>query len=322
MKNRILLILLVIMLFSACREQDKLQATIAAIDMDVTVERFDKDFGSATVNNLKTIKDRYPFMFAKHYKDSFWLAWVKDTIQQELVREVALQYPKTDALEEDIERLFKHLKYYFPEFHKPRVVTTTSMVDYRNKVIVTDTIALIALDNYLGADHKFYQNIPQYLRANFKDTYIVTDLAEAYASNYVWQSKRKTLLDEMIYYGKQMYVKALLLPEQTEAQIMGYTQEQFNWAQQNEHYIWRYFVERELLFSTDTKLPARFINPAPFSKFYLAEIDGNSPGRIGQYIGWQIVKAYMNTNNEVTLKAMLSTAPKVIFDNSKFKPRK
>ena len=45
------------------------------------------------------------------------------------------------------------------------------------------------------------------------------------------------------------------------------------------------------LYSTDPELIKRFISPAPFSKFYL-NIDVDSPGQIGQWIGLQIVKAY------------------------------
>ena len=101
---------------------------------------------------------------------------------------------------------------------------------------------------------------------------------------------------------------------------IGYTKEQLDWAIDNESYIWSYFVERELLFNTNPKLLMRFINPAPFSKFNL-ELDRESPGRLGQYIGWQIVRAYMK-NNDVTLVQMLDKNAEDIFNNSKFKPRK
>jgi len=76
-----------------------------------------------------------------------------------------------------------------------------------------------------------------------------------------------------------------------------------------------------LLFSTDSKLPSRFINPAPFSKFYIEDVDADSPGRLGQYIGWQIVRAYMD-QNDVSLKEMLIKSTEEIFNNTKFKPRK
>jgi hypothetical protein len=85
---------------------------------------------------------------------------------------------------------------------------------------------------------------------------------------------------------------------------MGYKPEQITWCQENESYMWRYFIEKKLLYDTDQKLIPRFINPAPFSKFYL-EIDNESPGRVGAWIGWQMVRSFME-NNEVSLAAIIA----------------
>jgi len=136
----------------------------------------------------------------------------------------------------------------------------------------------------------------------------------------IYQPKRKSLLDEMIYFGKVLYFKDAVIPFKNDEEKMGYSKEQLDWAIDNEHYIWSYFVERELLYDTNSKLVLRFINPAPFSKFNL-ELDKESPGRIGQYLGWQIVRAYMK-NNDATLLQMLGATAENIFNNSKFKPRK
>jgi uncharacterized protein YjaZ len=96
--------------------------------------------------------------------------------------------------------------------------------------------------------------------------------------------------------------------------------EQITWCQENESYIWRYFIEKELLYSTDSKLPNRFTNMAPFSKFYL-EIDNESPGRVGQWIGWQIVRSFMQ-NNKVSMQEMIKMDAKELFEKSKYKPKK
>ena len=308
-------------LLGSCKQEDKTEKVINAIGSDIHIERFDMFFANADVKTLPKLKKAYPFMFPKTYSDSVWVSKIKDTLQQELSREVKKVYPNTDKLEGEIASLFNHLKYYFPDFHPPRVITTTSFVDYRNKVIVTDTIALVALDNFLGKDHYFYKGIPAYIAANLRPDQIVVDMARAYAEKYAFQKQRKTLLDEMIYYGKLLYFEDKVIPFKSEAERIGYTQEELDWARANESDIWRYFVERELLYSTDSKLPGRFIIDAPFSKFYLQDIDTNSPGRIGQYIGWQIVKAYMD-NNDVTFNEMLSEDAETIFNNSKFKPKK
>jgi len=316
-----LMSLCVAIIFVSCKKNNKIKTAIANINIDIKIERFDTLFKQLTPEKLPDLKTAYPFMFAETYSDTFWLKKKADTLQVELFGEVEKTFSDFEPIETEIESLLNHLKYYFPEFIPPRMITTTNDVRYRDRVIVTDTIALIALDSYLGPSHKFYGGIANYIKLNFKKEQIVVDLANAYAEQYTYNPERKTLLDEMIYFGKLLYFKDLMLPFKTEAERIGYTDKELNWAIANESYIWRYFVSRELLFSTDTKLPRRFINPAPFSKFYLEEIDADSPGRLGQYIGWQIVRAYMN-QNDVSLKDMLIKSTEDIFNNSKFKPRK
>ncbi len=317
----ILLFLLVVMIAVSCKKDKALEHEIAKLKSDVQIERFDRLFAQVTANKLPDIKRAYPFMFSEKYPDSFWLAKTKDTLQIQLFNEVDKVFANIEDTEIEIESLFNHIKYYFPEFSPPRIITTTNDVDHRNRIIVTDTITVIALDSYLGSTHEFYGGIANFLKANLNKAQIVVDLANEYAKKYTYHPERKTLLDEMIYFGKLLYFKDVMVPFKTEAERIGYTEAQLNWAITNESYIWRFLVSRELLFSTDSKLPRRFINPAPFSKFYLEGVDADSPGRLGQYIGWQIVRAYME-QNDASLKDMLIKNTEDIFNNSKFKPRK
>ena len=321
--SRIILLLSLVLIAVSCKKDSELQKNIAKINTDIKVERFDRLFAEVASEELPNLKQTYPFMFSEKYSDSFWLAKKADTLQIKLFDEVHKAFTDFNNIESEVESLFNHLKYYFPEFNPPRIITVTNDVDYRNRVIVTDTIAVIALDNYLGSEHEFYVygNIPKYVYQNLKKEQIAVDLAGEYAKKYTYQSQKRTLLDEMIYFGKLLYFKDMVIPFKTEAERIGYSPEQLNWAIANESYIWRYFVERELLFSTDSKLPSRFINPAPFTKFYLEEIDADSPGSLGQYMGWQIVRAYMQ-QNDVSLKDMLIKSTEDIFNNTKFKPRK
>jgi len=118
----------------------------------------------------------------------------------------------------------------------------------------------------------------------------------------------------------KLYLLDLYLPLTTDPIKMGYSKDKLDWALSNEEEVWRYFIENKLLYNTDTKLNQRFLNDAPFSKFYLTE-DRNSPGRIGQWIGWQIVASFME-NNDVSLENLVSTRAEEIFKKSKYKPRK
>tara|TARA_Y100001935_G_scaffold62122_1_gene52066 strand:- start:2063 stop:2464 length:402 start_codon:yes stop_codon:yes gene_type:complete len=128
-----------------------------------------------------------------------------------------------------------------------------------------------------------------------------------------------TFLEKIIYHGKILYYKDYSLSVSDRHKI-GYSIEKMNWANENEYFVWTYFVENNILFDPDNNLDVRFINDAPFSKFYL-EIDNESPAMIGKYIGWKIVKSFMK-NNDVSLNKMLISKPMDIYYNSKYKPQK
>jgi hypothetical protein len=149
---------------------------------------------------------------------------------------------------------------------------------------------------------------------------MVTDVAAAFAKMVNPYPNDRTFLSQLIYYGKELYLKDKLLPLDTDAMKIGYSQEELDWAKANEEMIWRYFIERELLYSTDTKLAMRFLDQAPFSKFQL-ELDNESPGRIGRFIGWEIVRSFMEKNN-VSLQQLLSLPAEEVFKRSKYKPSK
>jgi gliding motility-associated lipoprotein GldB len=314
------LVFILVLLLWSCNTDNKLEEDISNVAIDLKVERFDMAMEQAEPKDLPQLKSAYPFLFSKSVKDSVWIKKMEDSLQDELLGEVVTTFKDFKAVEHDMKRLFQHIKYYDKTFKEPRVITLTNDVAYRDKTIVTDTIILVALDNYLGQDHKFYQNIPRYIAANMKASNIVPDVAEGFAIKYAYQSQRRTFLDEMIYHGKLLYFKDVMIPFVPDHDKIGYSEEQLKWAQANESAIWSYFVERELLYSTDRKLSNRFIADAPFSKFYL-ELDNESPGRLGQYIGWQIVKAYALKTDEDVL-SILQKDPEEIFNKSKFKPRK
>jgi gliding motility-associated lipoprotein GldB len=318
--KKLSIVLVLLMVFFSCKNEDQVEKEISNIDIDFKVERFDMAFANATINELPELKKTFPFLFSQRIPDTIWVNKMKDTLQRQLNNEVEKVFSNFDEVHDDIYSLFQHLKHYDNTFSVPRVITVTSDVDYRNKTIVTDTIVIIGLDTYLGSDHEFYADIPRYITQNMNKSQIVSDLAANYATNYIFQTQRKSLLDEMIYFGKQLYFKDRMIPFKSDAEKIGYTQEQLDWALANESKIWSYFIEKEMLYSTDNSLPSRFIADAPFSKFQL-ELDNQSPGRLGQYIGWQIVKSYMD-NNDVLMKDMLQKEAEEIFKNAKFKPRK
>lgn len=320
MKNYFLSVFILLALFS-CNEDARLEEEIAEIPIEFQVDRFDMEFAKASPEDLPRLKAEYPFLFPSRYPDSLWIAQMNDEIQLELEEEVQKAFPDFESEKEEITSLFQHFKYYFEEFKEPRVVTIISEVDYRNKIVATDSLLLISLDTYLGEDHRFYDGMQVYLKKNFIKEQLTSDIAFEYAQQLLGEQQGRTFLDEMIHYGKILYVKDEVLPHMNDTHKIGYTSKQIEWAQANEEQIWRYFIEEELLYKTDNDLRARFINIAPFSKFRL-ELDNESPPQIGQYIGWQIVRQFADKNESITLKQLLTLDAERIFKEANFKPRK
>jgi gliding motility-associated lipoprotein GldB len=318
MKKYLFLVVFCLFILS-CDKKNKVESAVAVIPLEVKVERFDKIFFETPPKDLEKVKKQFPFFFPPGNDNSIWLNKMQDTLWRELYTEVQKKYKDFEPVKVELETLFKHIKYYFPKTKTPKVITIIAEMDYKNKAIYADSLVVISLELYLGKNHKFYQ-FPDYLKQNFEERQIAPDVVSSFAAQKIPPVLDKDLLSQMIYYGKQLYLKDLLLPDYTDAEKMGYSPEQIAWCQENESYMWRYFIEKEMLYSNDQKLISRFINPAPFSKFYL-EIDNESPGQVGAWIGWQMVRSYMK-NNDVPLVDLLKTNAKEIFVKSKYKPKK
>jgi gliding motility-associated lipoprotein GldB len=318
MKKYLFLVAFCLFILS-CDKKNKVESAVAAIPLKLKVARFDKIFFETPPQDLEKVKKQFPFFFPPENDNSVWLNKMQDPLWKELYTEVQKKYGDFEPVKQELETLFKHIKYYFPATKTPKVITIISEMDYKNKAIYADSLVVISLELYLGANHKFYQ-FPNYLKQNFDERQIAPDIVTSFSERQIPPVSDKNLLSQMIYYGKQLYLKDLLLPDYTDAEKMGYTPKQITWCQENESYMWRYFIEKEMLYSNDQKLISRFINPAPFSKFYL-EIDNESPGKVGAWIGWQMVRSYAK-NNDVPLVNLLKTDAKEIFVKSKYKPKK
>jgi len=316
MKKLLVLCLLIVI---GCAKENPLEKEIMAIPMDLSINRFDQVFLNATPSDLPKLKEVYPMFFPASIPDSTWIYTMRDPLQKELKQEIDIEFEDFAPVQRNVKSVLQHIKYYFPTYNTPKIFTVTTE-DYRKKVILYQDMILVALNTYLGADHKYYEGIQQYIVQNFEKEMIAVDIANEFAYRQIPLNRDRTFLGKIIFHGKVEYVKSLLVPNVSQALQFGYTKEQGVWAKDNEAQIWTYFIEKELLFSTDNKLDNRFINIAPFSKFYL-ELDNESPGGIGCYIGYQIVAAYMK-NNDVSLQELLSKSAEEIYNNSKYKPKK
>ena len=320
--KRYIYITLIGVLFFSCDKKSKIESAVEEIPISMKLHRFEQAFFNAKPENFADVKSEYPDFFPPGVPDNVWIEKIQQPIWREVFQEVEKKYKNFGTQQSEIEDLFKHVKYYFPTVKTPQIYTAIGEMDYLYKSIYANDKLVIALEMYLGKDHKFYTSeFPEYIRQNFEERQMLPDIVSSFAYGVLPIPKDKDLVSLMINSGKELYLKDILLPEYSDAERIGYSEDQIKWSKENESYIWEYFVNDKLLYSTDSKLANRFINVAPFSKFYL-EIDNESPGRIGQWVGWQIVRSFMENNPKVTIQDLIKMNEKDIFELSKYKPKK
>ena len=281
--------------------------------------RFESIFFDAHPDSLSEVEKRFPYFFPKAYPFSVWVNRRTDSLQLALYEQT--KSISNSDIQDQLTPFMEGLPRVFENAELPKkVITITSDVDYNNKVILNDSMALIAIDNFLGVNNHMYEGIALYLRQQMELKHLSKELAESFANNRIELPEDRTFLAQLIYFGKIQFLKQSILSNYSEDKILGYAPDQLAWAMTNEKEIWNFFISKELLYSTDPELIKRFISPAPFSKFYL-NIDVDSPGQIGQWLGLQIVKAYQMKERK-SIAQLLNTPYRELFEKSKYKPRR
>ena len=202
--------LLFIML--SCDSKDKNLVDVSAVKVEFTIDRFDIDFYSTKEEMLLETKEKYPLFFPKNTPDSVWVNKIKNKDEQELFAETQKVFSNIDFLQNDLEQLFKHIKYYNPKFKAPNIITMLSNIDYENRVIYADSLLLISLDVYLGKKHKFYNDYPKYIKENNTKEHLIVDVANAIINKQILPLNNRSFLSKMIYEGKKLYLLEMYLP--------------------------------------------------------------------------------------------------------------
>lgn len=228
-------------------------------------------------------------------------------------------YADFSKIESEIEEALNAYHYFFPDSLIPEIITMLSGFNYN--IVITDSAIGISLDMYLGNNSRFYEwlNFPRYKIQNMRSEMIVPDMLRALAiSNFEEPSSKADLLSHMIYHGKIIYFIRACMAELPEYLALGFTEAQTRWCYDNELNIWKHFLDQDLFYKVDHKNIVKYINESPFTTGFPKE----SPGRVGIWLGYQIVKAFMKQKNLSLQELMYLNDAKTIFAASKYKPAK
>lgn len=307
----IILVIVVIFVIRHFIGRNIFNVDVSGIDLEVKMERFDLEFQSIAEGNsyeeIEKLENRYLTFFEIYNyeiiaiggpENSSYLTYVKTFLNDYSVSqanvEVAAEFKNIDDINEDLTGGFKHLKYYFTNCKVPRVVSFVA--GFNHSVIIADGFIGVGLDKYLGADCKLYGmlDIPEYSLNEMTREQIAIDVLTAWAdSEFLFESKSENLLDYIIYNGRKLYFLYAMFPDFKRERINKYTESQLNFCKTFEREMWTTIVEKKLLFVSDLFTIRKFTEPSPFT----SQFGPDSPPRAGNWLGLQIVMAYMENNN-------------------------
>jgi hypothetical protein len=239
-----------------------------------------------------------------------------DTLRMEIKR----VFGDESELKSQFAEAFKNLQYYYPDFRAPKIQTVISGLD--NDMFVSDSLIIVSLDYYLGAGAKYRPPMYEYLLRQYGKENIVPSCMLIYGIDAQFNNvnpKDKTVLADMMAYGKSFYFAKQMMPCVPDSIFIWYTPEEIKGARKNQDLIWARFIEDKLLYSTSHQMKQRYLGDRPKT----AEVGPECPGRIAQWVGWEIVKKYMETHSTVSLPALMENpnADK-IFKESHYKPER
>ena len=313
-------IIFVLLLITGC-STDPLDVDVSDIELDLEFERFEQKMFEATSPQEMTAINKelidfggelyefYVFELLRSgsvYDDSigtYLYYFVKDSSMEMAYEDISAEFRDFETEQDQIINMFKHLKYHLPDEPMPtRVITYNSAFNYG--VISTDSMIGIGLDMYLGQFNRIIQQLgfPIYMKEKMEKEYLPVDVGHSWlATNILGDNPDDTFLKSMIYYGKLFYVLDAMMPDLPDHLKARYTEEEYNWALASEANIWQYIKDMNWVYSTEMKVKLRFFEEAPTT----VGIE-DSPGRIGRFMGWQMIRQYMEKNEEVTVLELIN----------------
>lgn len=215
---------------------------------------------------------------------------------------------------------FAIIKNSYPDFVPPPIYTVVT--GFESDVYVSDSIIIVGLDVFLGEKAQYrMKDTPNYIFRRYRKDFIVPTVVMFLSNKYnetEMDFRKKSLLNEMMYFGKTYYFMEKALPKVADSTIIGYTSQEMIDSKGNEATIWGFFVENNLFYETLHEKITRYIGERPNT----AEIGTECPGRIGRWLGWQIVRKYMESNPQITLPELMKEKDaKKIFELAKYKPQ-
>jgi gliding motility-associated lipoprotein GldB len=332
-----LLLLVIAFAFISCKHNSK--PDVSGISVDVKVERFDKDLFAGKGKDVKQTDALLAKKYGTFYSDyvhrivgdgnyngpQILSTLYKDQAYTDLNTEAEATFRDFTPIEKDLSQTFKYIQFYYPKSKVPKIISFVS--GFAVQTPIGDDYLGIGLDMFMGKNSKFYkgivESVPIYISRRFAPEYVVPRVAETFAREELFpeRDEDRTLISKMIHNGKILYFMDQVLDEELPDSLkIGYTSQQLEWCKGYEADIWGFLLQNNLLFETDYQKIQVYLSEGPFTPG-LGDKNQSAP-KLGVWMGWQIVRKYMDENKTVTLQQLMAEKDaQSILNRSRYKPK-
>ncbi|RMG79101.1 MAG: hypothetical protein D6707_08860 [Bacteroidetes bacterium] len=308
---------------------------ISKVDLKISLKRFEQDLFAippdSMVFHVEELNRKYPDFFPVFVDKiisigvstdpsiGFALShFTSDRDMRKVYQDVTAKYSDFSAYHKEIEDAFKRYTVYFPDKSVPsELITCITAFNYA--IVALDSSLVIGLEMFMNKDYEYYDVVqfPMYKRKVMNEQYLVPFAVKGWVvSEFVPEQEPKDLVENMIVEGRYIYVLEKLLPYDSPYLKFGFTAEELQWCEDNEARIWAHLIEKKLLFTTDAVKIKNFMGEAPFT----TGLPKESPGRVGAWLGYKIVKSFMEEKNPDLNQLMSIKDFKAIFNQSGYRP--
>ena len=335
---KLITLVLFVNFLTSCR-QSQLDINTSNIKIEpVVFKRLDKDVFLLTqlnsVQKMKEYQNKYSLFYTRYVSSIVNNGGKRDSLHsQTLVRfisnsDIKIAYNDlvkiytdndVELMGDDMTEVVKRFKVFFPKRKTPQQFVTF-MSGFQYNIVYADSTLAIGLDMYLGSNNEFYNmmQLPKFRTRTMNKEHVFSDAVRAWIiTEFDNADPVNNLLNHMIFYGKIFYVCDALMPNVQDSIKMGYTTAQMDYLDKYEKNVWGFFVKDNKLYDNDLKLISEFTSDGPFTR----AISKECPPRVAMYIGRQIVKSYMEHNENITLEDLMNEKDaQKILSKSKYKP--
>ena len=311
-------------LFVSCTKDKRQDLDTSNAVVDLRSENLDQAlFACKSIKDVQNFLDKHPYLAREYFANT---QLNSDQLAAHLFN--ILQNPDFLTFRKQLDTLigdrkktildplaeaFKQIKYHYPTFNAPKVeFIITGFTG--NDLYISDSLIIIGLDYFGGPKAMYRPDVFDYQLRRYQKEYIVPSIVFFESNRFNRMDPTdKTLLADMVGYGKGFAFVKQVMPNAPDSLIIGYSADNLRRTYASQHDIWAYFVAGKLLYESVDLKKKKFIEERPFT----TEIGQKVPGAIARWVGWRIVNRFRAEKPSVTLPELMEmdNAPQILQDS-------